>query len=216
MSTQATAPAVETSSERAAQPHPQTKSKSKSLKLKMGQPNQCYENAMRHVFAMPKRLKYVEGFEITEYDDGVTTFNHHAQVLDTVTGKIHEVTPGHDIEEAVYVYRSFTRDELVDIEGEVLTDPDWWTHQLTLQAQRDLLIESGYSVELWAVSDDNGHLAFPNPEHMTWTNEQAFYSLNEGKGTGDELTWRYAWRLAATELNDANAMTAGAAIGAAA
>jgi hypothetical protein len=215
MSTQATALAVEISSEPAAQPRPKTKSK--SLKLKMGRPNGCYENAMRHVFAMPKRLRYVEGFEIEEvtlyprpHNQGTpfpyVRFNHHAQVLDTVTGRLHEVTPHHSGDEK-YVYRTFTNDELVgyDGEGDVLTDPDWWTPQLTLQAQRDLLIEAGYAVELWAVEDDYEHerIASTSPEQMTAMVEQAVYLLNEDKGVDGEPTWDYEWRLKAAAIGAA-------------
>jgi hypothetical protein len=233
MSTQATAPAqaVEILSETAAQPRPKTKSK--NLKLKMGRPNGCYENAMRAVWQMPERLKYCEGFEIEEmtlyprpHNQGTpfpyVRFNHHARVLDTVTGRLHEVTPHHSGDEK-YVYRTFTKDELVgyDGEGDVLTNPDWWTPQLTLQAQRDLLVESGYSVELWAVEDDyeHEHIASTSPEQMTAMVEYVTSLLNEEKGVDGEPTWKYEWRLtkAATELKptDANA-NAATAMGAAA
>lgn len=145
-----------------------------------GRPNSCFENSVTAVWHVQERLKYAEGFEITEYN-GLTRFNHHAQVLDSVTGKLHEVTPGHD-GECKYVYQSFWWHELYDpLEDGPLEDPFNWATQLSLKAQRDLLAEHGYSVELWAVHSDDEYPAVLDEEEIR---------LNESKG------WRYEWRLA--------------------
>jgi len=125
---------------------------------------------------MPDRLKYCEGFEVSEWECSDPSchgghhahFNHHAHVLDTVTGQVHEVTPHHTGKEK-YIYRTFWRHEL-GICGPT-DDPDMLLYdstphsvqnydptgyndtyaQLTLKAQYDLLRENGYDVELWAV-----------------------------------------------------------------
>lgn len=103
---------------------------------------------------MPSRLRYCEGFEIVVGEERAwTRLTHHARVLDTVTGQLHEVTPHHEVEGVKHIYRTFHRDELVDSDGEVITDAVWWTPQLTFKAQYDLLSENGCEVELWAVRD---------------------------------------------------------------
>lgn len=165
---------------------------------------------MTAVWQNPERLKYCEGFEISEGEytckcGGCPTgrwihFNHHAKVLDTVTGKLHEVTPGH--EDRKYIYRTFAKDELYNpYEDGPLEDPLDCTPQLTLKAQYDLLTENGYSVELWAVHSDDEHPAIQ--DEMAHASCWEEYLLNESKGAKGWKSWRYEWRLA-TPQSDRN------------
>src|SRR5262249_47271283 len=125
-----------------------------NLVLPMGLPHRCHDNAMRAVYQRPQRLKYCEGFEVGEYDCDcgcrLTRFNHHAQVLDTVTGRLHEVTPGHNNTDK-YIYRSFWADELhagriaveIELYGRVY-------QQMSFTEQYALLTSHKYDVELYA------------------------------------------------------------------
>jgi hypothetical protein len=120
--------------------------------LRLGAPNKCFYNSMKAVWKLPQRLKYVEGFEIAESEhEGVryARFNHHARVLDTVTGVIHEVTPRH--EDCKYVYKEYWRHELTAFEGlfeDLIESPEEWEPQLSLQEQYDMLKAAGYDIEL--------------------------------------------------------------------
>jgi hypothetical protein len=115
-----------------------------SLTLPMGEPNRCFYNATRAVWAHPDRLVYVEGFYINEYH-----LTHHAWVLDKLTGTRHELSfQHHDSHYDVYIGKEFTQDEMIDRTDELLDGPENWMNLLTLQEQFELLTQAGYDVEL--------------------------------------------------------------------
>jgi hypothetical protein len=89
------------------------------LTLAMGEPNRCFYNAARAVWAHPDRLVYVEGFYMNEYH-----LTHHAWVLDKLTGTRHELSFGDDPND-VYIGKEFTKDEMLDSCDALFDGPEY-------------------------------------------------------------------------------------------
>jgi hypothetical protein len=195
--------------------------------LQLGNKNRCYFNSMRAVLRMPHRLQYCEGFEIGACchnpECSQLEFNHHAKVLDTATGIVHEVSPYHE-DNVKYIYRVFSADALKDFFGDRLADPSYWVPQLTMGAQQTLLVEHGYTVELWGVREScpdpkctcgrvHGDFLYEEcpvymrVQELSLRGNQFYQQLNDDMHATDG-SWQYRWRLAAA---DAAAAKAGAA-----
>lgn len=152
------------------------------LKLAMGEPNRCFYNATRAVWAHPDRLVYVEGFYINEYH-----LTPHAWVLDKLTITRHELSFRDQDPNAVYIGQAFTKFEMEDTYD--VWEPDEWKNLLTLQQQFEMLTAAGYDVELtlqrgvaetdWLV--EYGDIVDPSGVDLT-------------EGGGLEDGWEYSWR----------------------
>jgi hypothetical protein len=168
------------------QPTPAGVEAAKPLKLAMGEPNRCFYNATRAVWAHPDRLVYVEGFYINEYH-----LTHHAWVLDKLTGTRHELSFQHpDPHHDVYVGKEFTQDEMIDRNEELFDGPENWMDLLTLQEQFEILTQAGYDVELTKCRcvAETGWLA----EYGDIV-ELSSIDLALGGGTSED-GWEYRWR----------------------
>jgi hypothetical protein len=80
------------------------------LVLPMGEPHNCFMNSIMAVVKYPARLKYCEGFyilPIPEVDKDYVVFQHHAWVVDKVTGQRHELTIRQLVPDCKYVGKVF-------------------------------------------------------------------------------------------------------------